>query len=121
LTIGSALTILNELVIGLKHINLSLNSTAEEEDQFTLLVIFRSMMTPFTAGLMPFVDFSVIHLSLIFSSYLKQLRKEIELWSSLGLKAKERLRLTYWKVQYLIKVNIIRRLNLNDEFSSPFF
>ncbi len=79
-----------------------MNSATEE--QSTLLVIFRSIMTPFTAGLMPFVDFSVIHLSLIFSAYMKQLRKEIEHWSSLGLKAKERLRLTYWKVQFLIKV-----------------
>lgn len=107
MAIGSAATILNELVIGLKYIHFPLNSTAEDEGQSILLVIFRSTMTPFTAGLMPFVDFSVIHLSLIFSSYLKQLRKEIENWSSLGLKAKERLRLTYWKVQSLIKVNKI--------------
>ncbi|XP_046636928.1 uncharacterized protein LOC124315343 [Daphnia pulicaria] len=103
LAIGSVATILNELVIGIKYIRPTMNSATEEEDQSTLLVIFRSIMTPFTAGLMPFVDFSVIQLSLIFSAYLKQLRKEIEHWSSLGLKAKERLRLTYWKVQSLIK------------------
>lgn len=115
MAIGSVATILNELVIGIKYIRPTMNSATEEEDQSTLLVIFRSIMTPFTAGLMPFVDFSVIQLSLIFSAYLKQLRKEIEHWSSLGLKAKERLRLTYWKVQSLIKVNSINDCTLNDK------
>jgi hypothetical protein len=107
LAIGSAATILNELVIDLEYIHSPLKSDAEE-DRITLLIIFRSTMTPIQAGLIPFVNFSIIHLSLIFSSYLKELRKEIEHWSSLGLKAKERLRLTYWKVQSLIKVNRLK-------------
>ena len=109
LAIGSAATILNELVIDLEYIHSPLKSESEE-DQITLLIIFRLTMTPIQAGLIPFINFSIIHLSLIFSSYLKELRKEIEHWSSLGLKAKERLRLTYWKVQSLIQVNTIQAI-----------
>ncbi|KAI9562809.1 hypothetical protein GHT06_010264 [Daphnia sinensis] len=102
LAFGGAATVLNELAVNLKYIRYPSNSTVNVEDPSIPLVIFRSIMTPFAAGFMPFVDFSVIHLSLIFAAYQKQLRRKIEHWALRELEAKESLRLTYWKVQALI-------------------
>ncbi|KZS12499.1 putative Gustatory receptor [Daphnia magna] len=102
LAIGGAATVLNELAVNLKYICYPSNSTVNVEDHSIPLVIFRWTMTPFAAGFMPFVDFSVIHLSLIFAAYQEQLRRKIERWALLELEAKESLRLTYWKVQALI-------------------
>lgn len=104
LAIGGAATVLNELAVNLKYICYPSNSTVNVEDHSIPLVIFRWTMTPFAAGFMPFVDFSVIHLSLIFAAYQEQLRRKIERWALLELEAKESLRLTYWKVQALISV-----------------
>lgn len=106
LAVGSAATVLNELAVNLKYIHYPSNSTAKVEDHSLSWVIFRSIMAPIAAGFMPFVDFSVIHLSLIFSAYQEQLRRKIERWSLLELEAKESLRLTYWKVQSLITVKL---------------
>ncbi|XP_032791062.2 uncharacterized protein LOC116928093 [Daphnia magna] len=102
LAIGGAATVLNELAVNLKYICYPSNSTVNVEDHSIPLVIFRWTMTPFAAGFMPFVDFSVIHLSLIFAAYQEQLRRKIERWALLELEAKESLRLAYWKVQALI-------------------
>ncbi len=115
LAIGIAAAMLNELAVNLLIANYSTNeiqqptnTTTQPNRSSSLIGIFHGVMTPFAAGIWSFVDLSVIHLSLIFSSYQRQLRREIDRWSSLGLKAKERLRLTYWNVQALIKVNLKR-------------
>lgn len=112
LAFGIAAAMLNELAVNLLIANYSTNAIHQPTNTTTqlanrspsLIGIFHGVMTPFVAGIWSFVDLSVIHLSLIFSSYQRQLRREIGRWSSLGLKAKERLRLTYWNVQALIKV-----------------
>ena len=121
LAIGIIAAILNELKVKLMISNASnerqINSTTPLfTDQstllsLTLLDIFRWAMTPLVAGICSFVDLSVINLSLIFSCYQRQLRERIDRWSSLNLQEKERLRLTYWNIQVLIKV-VMKETNI---------
>ena len=69
---------------------------------------FRMIMTPFAAGIWPFIDYSIIQLSLVLSCYQSSLRQQIERWAWINLKAKERIRITYWSVQTLIKVRTFK-------------
>lgn len=68
--------------------------------------IFRVVITCFSVGVRPFVDYSIIQLSLIFSCYQRHLRQKIERWSLVDLGTKERLRQTYLDVQTLVRVNL---------------
>ena len=121
LAIGIIAAILNELKVKLMISNASnerqINSTTPLfTDQstllsLTLLDIFHWAIMPLVAGICSFVDLSVIHLSIIFSCYQRQLRERIDRWSSLNLQEKERLRLTYWNIQVLIKV-VIKETNI---------
>ena len=74
--------------------------------KMTSIGCFRVIMTPFAAGIWPFIDYSIIQLSLVLSYYQRSLRKRIEQWARINLNEKERIRITYWTVQSLIKVSI---------------
>jgi len=65
---------------------------------------FKTFMAPVVALIWPFVEFSIIQVSLVLSFYLRHLRIQINRWSSMDILTKERLRQIYWNTQRLIQV-----------------
>lgn len=109
LFVGIATAVTNEFAVNWKYFGSTTNATRDANStgvshQTTRPDIFRAIATPLVAGIWMFVDLSVVHFSLIFSCYQRQLVKKIDHWSLLDLNTKERVRLTYWSVQALIKV-----------------
>ena len=112
---GIVATVMNELAYLLcndhNHLfhdeSLPTNGTNSASSHFKITSIgcFRMIMTPFAAGIWPFIDYSIIQLSLVLSVYQRSLRKRIGQWSCINLNEKEHIRITYWAVQSLIKVS----------------
>lgn len=107
---------MNEVAISLKCFHYNFPNVTSFGSNLTFehsnsLNIFSAVTTPFVAGILPFVDLSVILFSLVLSRYQCQLRREIECWSLIDLKTKERIRLIYWNVQSLIKVKYFQKGN----------
>lgn len=101
LALGIVATLANESVYAIRrHEDHSMESSAT----MATLTLFRTVSTAFAAGAWPFVDYSVIQLSLVLSCYQRHLRQLIEDgWTSADLSRKERFRMSYLEVQALIK------------------
>ena len=106
MAVSMSLTIFNEFWFIYPKVCERLSRTGINDHQslkVSLRSFFLTAMAPTVALIWPFVEFSVIQLSLVLSYYLRHLRVQIDRWPSMDSVAKERLRQIYWSAQCLIK------------------